>query len=87
MQEGKERKEEHNQNFSQSIFSTVRRINGTLGYIVCHNSLGFFICKSFRSLYCGYVGAAPIPYVLDAILNLPNSYLRSTTVLLDKIHV
>ena len=30
-----------------------------------------------------YNGAAPIPYVQDAILNLPNSYLRHTTVLLD----
>ena len=31
-----------------------------------------------------YLGAAPIPYVQDVNLNLPNSYLKITTVLLDK---
>ena len=41
-----------------------------------------FIYKSFASLCCVYFGAAPIPYVQDAILNLLDPYLRSTTVLL-----
>ena len=37
----------------------------------------------FDFFCCGYLGATPIPYVRHAILNLPNPYLRSTTVLLD----
>ena len=41
------------------------------------------MCKSLASLCCGYPGAAPVHYVQDANLNLPNPYLRSTTVLLD----
>ena len=39
-----------------------------------------FVLNSFASLCCGYLGAAPIPYVQDNILNLPNPYLRSTTI-------
>ena len=31
-----------------------------------------------------YLGAAPIPYVQDNIFNLPNPYIRSTTILLDE---
>ena len=42
-----------------------------------------FIYKSFASLCCGYLGDAPSPYVQDIILNLPNPYFRSSTILLD----
>ena len=41
---------------------------------------------SFASFSCGYLEAAFRTYVQDTILNLPNPYLRSTTVLLDKQH-
>ena len=43
------------------------------------------MCNSFASLCCDYLGAAPTPYMYaqDAILNLPNSCLRSTIILLD----
>ena len=37
-----------------------------------------FLCFVFH-------GAAPIPYVQMAILNLTHPYLRSTTILLDTI--
>ena len=40
-----------------------------------------FFYKSIILYCCGYLGAAPIPYVQDAIFNLPNPYVRSTTVL------
>ena len=62
-----------------------KRINGTLGIYFAFEYLRVFICKSFGSLCCGYMylGAAPVPYVQDAILYLPNFCLRSATVLLD----
>ena len=41
------------------------------------------MCKHFALLCCHYCGAAPIPYVQDAILNLPDPYIGSTTVLPD----
>ena len=74
---GKWRKNWRKSKISCPIFSTVRRIYGTLGVCLFHLS-------KFASLRCGYLGSAPIPYVQDTILNLPNSYLRSTTVILDK---
>ena len=40
----------------------------------------FFTFKSFASLCCSYLRAAPIPYIQDTILNLLNSYLRTTTI-------
>ena len=49
-----------------------------------------FVYKTFASLCCAYLGAAPIPYVQDIILNPPNPDLRSTTLLLDNqviVHV
>ena len=49
------------------------------------------IAKSFRlifaSLHCMYLAAAPIPLVQDAILSLPNPYLRGTAVPLDTVDV
>ena len=33
------------------------------------------------------LGAAPIPYIQEAILNLPNLYKGSITILLDSLHV
>ena len=62
-------------------FSTMRRINETLGIYLALKQLMVFICKSFASLCCVYLGAAPICYVQDAILK--PVYLGSTTVLLD----
>ena len=38
----------------------------------------------YVTLQC-YLGAGPIPYVQNTILNLPNLYLRSPTVLLDSV--
>ena len=70
--------------FLHLIFSSVRRINGTPGVYFTVEYLRAFIYKSFVLLYCCYLGAAAITYVQDAILNLPNPYLRSTTILLDK---
>ena len=61
----------------------MRRVNGTLGVYFTIKKLRVFVYKHFASLCCGYLGAAPIPYVQDTILNLPNPYIRSTTVLLD----
>ena len=76
-------KNEQNQNFPIAFFSTVRRVNGTLRVYFTLEQLKLFIYNSFASLYCGYLGAAPIPYVQDTVLNLHNPYLRRTTVLLD----
>ena len=59
------------------------RIIGTLGVYFRLEYLRFFIYKIFASLCRGYLVAAPLPYIQDAILNLPNPYFRSTTVLLD----
>ena len=55
------------------------------GYISHKNnySVRAFNYKSFASLCSVYFGAAPIPKVQDAILNLPNPYLRGTTEPLD----
>ena len=36
----------------------------------------FFVYKLFSSLWCGCHGAAPIPNVQDAILNLPHPCLH-----------
>ena len=69
--------------FSCLIFLTVRRVNGTLGIYFTIEFIRAFVYKSYASLGCDYLGAAPIPYVQEAILNLPNPYLRSTIVLLD----
>ena len=67
-------------NFSPSFFSTVRRMNGTLGAYFTLEYVSVFVSLRF---VCGYLGAALILYVQDTILNLPNPYLRSTSVLLD----
>ena len=84
----KEEKKEQQQNqISVQDFLTVRRIIGTLGVYFSLQLLRIFVHKSFASLCCGYLGPAPTPYVQDVILNLPNSYLRSNTILLDKLHV
>ena len=71
--------------FSCSIFSTMRRSHGILGLYFCIKiAKGFiYMYKSFVSLLCVYLRAALIPQVQDAILNLPNLYLRGTTVPLD----
>ena len=61
----------------------MRRVNGTRGVYFTLEQLKVFILTSLASLCCGYLGAPPIPYIHDAMLNLPNLYLRSTTVLLD----
>ena len=55
----KKKEEEQNQNF-HFRFSTVRRINGTLGVYFTLESLRVFIYKSFASLSCVYLGAALI---------------------------
>ena len=81
MNEKKER--ETKLKFSHSIFSTVRRINGTLGVHFTLEYVRVFIYKSFALLCSGYLGAAPIPYPQGTFLNLPNSYLSSTTILID----
>ena len=75
MCERKERKKNKIEIFMFGLL-TVRRINGPLGIFYMY----FRIPKHYAFLN---LGAAPIPYVLDAILNLPNSFLRSTTMLLD----
>ena len=46
----KERKKRTESKFSCSIFSTVRRMNGTLGVYFAFEHLRCFICKSFISL-------------------------------------
>ena len=58
MHEGKE--ERTKLKFSRSIFSTVRRINGTLGVYFTLEKLRVFN-KTFASLYCVCVGDAPVP--------------------------
>ena len=71
-------------------FLNVGRINGPCGYIshfiylhylhyiYLHylQYLTIFIYKSFGLLCCDYLGAASIPYIQDAILNLSNPYLK-----------
>ena len=47
-------------------------------------SKGFNLCE-YASLCCVYLGASPILQVQDAILNVPNPYLRSTTALLHMV--
>ena len=67
-----------------TIFSNVKRINGTLGVRYTLQQLRVFIYKIFASLCCGYLGVAPIPHVPDVILKRPNPYAKlSSTVLLD----
>ena len=68
--------------FSLAIFLTVGRINESLEVYFVLELLRVFIYKSFASLCCGFLEAVPRRYVQDAILNLPNPYLRSTTMLL-----
>ena len=53
---------------------------------IYHRITKGFLYDSFTSLCGGCLGAAPIPYAHNAILNLPNLYIRSTVaVLLDKV--
>ena len=64
MCEGKEEEEEveeQNRNFHVRFFSTVKRINGTLGVYFTFEKLKVFIYKSFVSLRCVYLGVAPVP--------------------------
>ena len=35
-----------------------------------------FVYKSFPSLCCSFLGAAPVPYTQDTIFNLPNLYIQ-----------
>ena len=44
-----------------------------------------FVYKNFTFLWCVYLGAAPTAYEHGTILNPPNPYFSSTTVLFDKI--
>ena len=43
--------------------------------------------NSFAPICCVCLGAAPIPYIQDVIVNPSNPYTRSTTVLRAKITV
>ena len=57
----KDKKEKRTKStFSRLILLTVRRNNGTLGVHFTLEKLRVFIYKSFASLYCVYLGAAPI---------------------------
>ena len=85
MHDRKERRKRRAESkFSCLFFLTMRRIKGTLGVYFTLKQLRVFTCKSFVSLCCGYLGADLVPYVQDAIFNLPNPYLRSITILLDR---
>ena len=68
--------------FSHLIFLTEKDYWNS-GSIFCIRIPKGLICKSFGSVCYGYLKTAPIPYEEDAILNLPNPYLRSSTVLFD----
>ena len=80
----KRKKEKENKiEISCLLFSTMRKINITLRVYFALQYLSVFFYKNFASLCCGYLGAVPIPYVQDTILNLLKPYLRSATILLD----
>ena len=76
-----EGEEEQQQNCS--IFSTVTNISKTLAILLQYNCEGFLPVGVLHHWSCGYLGAAPIPYVQGVILNMTHPYLRSTAVLLD----
>ena len=57
-----------------------------MGVYFTTDQLNIFVYNSFAAFCHGYLGATPIPYVQDAISNLLNPYMRSTTILFD-IHL
>ena len=61
-------------------FSWLSEMSGSIFY---NRIRRVFVCKCFASLCCGYCGAAPVPYVQDSVLNPPDTYIGSATVLPD----
>ena len=61
-------------------FLNCVRINGTLGVYFTLELSWVSVYKSFASFCSDFLEAAPKPYVQDTILNLPNPYLRSTSI-------
>ena len=47
------------------ISLTLRRVNGTQGVYFTLEKLRVLLYKQFASLWCGYLGAAPVFYVQD----------------------
>ena len=56
-----EKEQEQNRNFHFQYSTTVRRINESLGLSFTLEWLRVLMYKSFASLCCVYLGAAPIP--------------------------
>ena len=65
------------------IFSTLRNIKLNSGRSFRRTIVAGFVHKFFALVWCGFHGAAPIPYLQTASLNLPHPCLRKATMLLQ----
>ena len=59
-------------------FLTLREISKkNFGNSYYNRIVRLFACQCFALFCCGYLGAAPIPYIQAAISNMPHSYCTS----------
>ena len=77
----KERKKMNKMDIFYQPFSQLSERLAEFWEYFCNRRVKLFMCKCFAVLCCRYRGVTPTPYVQDAILNLPNTYTGSTTVL------
>ena len=76
-EEEEERKKE--EKFSCSAFLSLRKVSRTYRVDLAIEQQKDVVCKLLAFLCFVFHGAAPVPYVQAAILNLLHQYLRSTT--------
>ena len=65
------------------VFSNFMKVSGTYTVDLAIEKPRDVVYKHFGFVCFVFHGAAPIPYLQAAILNLPHAYLSSTTVLTD----